>query len=91
MGRLIDADELREDILHDNTFDDDTINYYLDKVDGMETTYDAEYKPVKKAEYGQYSGICRCGKTVFDCNKYCSECGTKLDWNGNEEGVVKDE
>ena len=35
--RMIDADTLREDILNDNTFDNDTINYYLSMIDGMET------------------------------------------------------
>lgn len=39
------------------------------------------YKPKKKADYNQYIGKCRCGNTVFDCNKYCEECGAKLDWN----------
>lgn len=39
------------------------------------------YKPKKQADYNQYIGKCRCGNTVFDCNKYCEECGAKLDWN----------
>lgn len=52
--RLIDADTLRHDILHDNTFDNDTINYYLDKVDGMETSYDVDKVVEQLKEYERY-------------------------------------
>ena len=56
MSRLIDADALREDILHDNTFDNDTINYYLNMVDGMETAYDVD-KIVEKLKRLQEDGL----------------------------------
>ena len=30
-------------------------------------------------------GMCdNCGETVYDHEKYCSECGAKLDWSGND-------
>lgn len=47
--RLIDAGLLREDILNDSTFDNDTINYYLNMVDGMETAFDVD-KVVERLE-----------------------------------------
>lgn len=31
--RLIDADNLRDEVLNDNTYDNDVINYYLDLID----------------------------------------------------------
>lgn len=70
MGRLIDADELRHDILHDSTFDNDTINYYIDKVGGMETAYDVD-KVVERIELSLCSDM-----TQGECNKFstCSEC-----------------
>lgn len=54
--RLIDADLLREDILNDSTFDNDTVNYYLDMVDGMETAFDAE-KVVEQLESLHKDGL----------------------------------
>lgn len=31
------------------------------------------------------SGLCEiCGEYTYDRAKYCSECGAKLDWSGNE-------
>ena len=47
--RLIDADALREEILNDNTYDNDTVNYYLGTVDDTETAYDVD-KVVEKLE-----------------------------------------
>lgn len=40
--RLIDADTLIQDIVNDNTMDDDTKNYYKNMVDGMETVFDVD-------------------------------------------------
>lgn len=64
--RLIDADTLRHDILHDNIFDNDTINYYLDKVDGMETSYDVD-KVVKQLK-NSYDACDYC-KRKDECNE----------------------
>lgn len=35
--RLIDADALRDEVLHDNTYDNDTVNYYLGWIDDAPT------------------------------------------------------
>ena len=33
MPRYIDADDLRDNVLNDNTYDNDTVNYYLGWID----------------------------------------------------------
>lgn len=38
--RLIDADELRDEILFDSEYDNDTINYFLDLIDFQPTVDD---------------------------------------------------
>jgi len=35
--RLIDADTLRGEVLNDNTYDNDTVNYYLGLIDAAPT------------------------------------------------------
>ncbi|NCC85269.1 MAG: hypothetical protein EOM03_14250, partial [Clostridia bacterium] len=37
MSDLIDRDALRDEVLNDNTFDNDTVNYYLATIDGAPT------------------------------------------------------
>lgn len=45
-------------------------------------------KPKKPSKMlGDYVGVCRCGKNVFDCNKFCSDCGQAINWN--KEGGVE--
>ena len=80
--RLIDADLLREDILNDNTFDNDTVNYYLAMVDGMETAYDVN-KVVKQLK----KHWCE------DCRKQemCNHCSIKEFVLDIVKGAVKDE
>lgn len=37
MPRYIDADDLRDNVLNDNTYDNDTVNYYLGWIDDAPT------------------------------------------------------
>lgn len=57
------------------------MSQFIDKEQFNNIIKQNTFKPKKKAEHGQYSGKCRCGNNVFCCNKYCDECGAKLDWN----------
>ena len=34
-----------------------------------------------KKMLGSYDGVCECGKHIFDCDKFCYECGQKVDWS----------
>lgn len=47
MPRYIDADDLRDNVLNDNTYDSDTVNYYLGWIDDAPT---ADVVPVVRGE-----------------------------------------
>lgn len=71
MGRLIDADKLREDILGDKTNDPDVVNYYAAMVDGMETV-SASMEGVRKMNCikdGKYTG-----DSCFGCKVKVQDC-----------------
>ena len=65
--RLIDADALREEILNDNTYDNDTVNYYLGTVDDTETAYDVD-KVVDELKKNKVN--CKNSGTIFDTWDY---------------------
>lgn len=59
MPRYIDADDLRDKVLNDNTYDNDTVNYYLGLIDNAPTI-----DPVKRGKwerivnaYGELEGF----------------------------------
>ena len=37
-------------------------------------------KKVLNAEYSYYMAICTCGNELCLPQKYCEECGEKIDW-----------
>ena len=44
-----------------------------------------DYLPYSRFMESELKGDCGfCGETVWLGEKYCHECGTKLDWSGNE-------
>ncbi|MFD1402037.1 hypothetical protein [Robinsoniella peoriensis] len=53
MSRLIDGDTLREEILNDDTYDNDTNNYFLGVVDNAETVCDIDKVIEQLYENGQ--------------------------------------
>lgn len=81
MGRLIDADLLREDILNDSTFDNNTINYYLNIIDRMGTVLDVD-KVVGKIEEKQKQ--CNAGRYTTEYEAF--EESIKI-----LKGAIKDE
>ena len=48
MPRYIDADDLRDNVLNDNTYDNDTVNYYLGWIDDAPA---ADVVPVVRGEW----------------------------------------
>ncbi len=93
--RLIDADELREEILNDDDyiFDNDTVNHFLDLVD-LSPTIDAEpvvhghwkvitFKNSRKKfiECSECGATIDCLATYIDENEYdgCPYCRAKMD------------
>ena len=44
-----------------------------------------DYLPYSRFMESELKGDCGfCGETVWLGEKYCHECGTKLDWSGND-------
>ena len=89
--RLIDADNLYDDVLHDGDYENDTINHFLDMVSAQP---DVDAEPVRhgkwvEAEY--YDDIvykCSACKEEFalidgtpkdNLYNYCPHCGAKMD------------
>ena len=84
--RTIDADELRDEVLNDNTYDNDTVNYYLGLIDSAPTI-----DPVKHGHWlydgrGEYCSECGIYLTVAQSsvrvNRFCPDCGAKMDGEG---------
>ena len=54
-------------------------------VDEIENVPSAEPEWTAKVKEGWGLAMCcACKKRVFPYDKYCSHCGAKLDWSGNE-------
>jgi len=90
--RLIDADALREEVLYDNTFENDTVNYYLGVIDDQ-PTIDAE--PVRHGKWMEKRETSKFHVRYFECSEcraasyryqtrmnYCPNCGAKMDREG---------
>lgn len=87
--RLVDADELREEILKED-YDNDTINNLLDLVDFSKTV---DVEPIKHGRWflerdpngNPYCFHCSCCDSdyhhigVTSATKYCPNCGAKMD------------
>ena len=90
---LIEVDKLRDDILNDSDYDNDTINHFLYLVDSQPTV-DAE--PVRRGKWIEvgsgfnYHFECsecgwKDGYPFNDRHKYCPNCKAKMT-GGNENG-----
>lgn len=83
--RLIDADALREEVLYDNTFENDIVNYYLGVIDDQPTV-DAE--PVRRGEWiDEGNGLYSCSECLIldhrePKHNFCPNCGAKMDKEG---------
>ncbi|WP_099206222.1 hypothetical protein [Scatolibacter rhodanostii] len=64
MSRYIDVDSLREEILHENEYDSDITNHYLDLID---FTDDADVAEVVRGEWLNFIGDFSTAE--------CSKCG----------------
>lgn len=86
---LIEVDNLRDDILNNSDYDNDTINHFLYLVDSQPIV-DAE--PVLRAKWKKSDAIqglmacenCRCQrnpnfKIGFGGWNYCPNCGAKME------------
>ena len=89
MPRLIDAEKLRDDILHDPDYDNDTINHFLDLVDEqpeVDDKSDVHAHWIERSNYGQLK-TSRCSNcsgiltTHIDAplKPFCCDCGAKMD------------
>ena len=90
---LIDADEVRDEILHDPDYDNDTINHFLDVID-YAPTVDAQ--PVVHAhwEADEFGHKCSaCDEYVNDdtyeneCLTHCPSCGALMDGKGDDNAT----
>ncbi len=83
--RLIDADDLRDEMLEDDTFDNDVINYFVSAVDN------ASIIDAAPVVHGQWNDTYKSGHMPFprnvcsvcDCwgerrSDYCSNCGARM-------------
>lgn len=82
--RLIDADALRDDVLNDNTYDNDTVNYYLGIIDYAPTVYTVIHGKWQIDEFGNFCSNCKeyVESTAEDKKmntNYCPNCGAKMD------------
>lgn len=63
-------------------------NYFMSSAEPEERMAKVvKFCHVSKGDIVEYSfvGMCRfCGGLVYRHEKFCSECGAKLDWSGNE-------
>jgi len=87
---LIDVDLLRDEVLNDNTYDNDTVNYYLNIIDDA-PTMDAmpvvhgkwinESNPDEDQNVQTECSVCHSGDkhTVNVIVPYCWKCGAKMD------------
>ena len=93
MPRYIDADDLRDNVLNDNTYDNDTVNYYLGWIDDAPT---ADVVPVARGEWilvgtnehdyetSVEEKCSLCGRYVYRYDtqpqdNFCPNCGAKMD------------
>ena len=81
--RLIDSDTLREQILNDNTYDNDTVNYYLALVDDAITIDPVHHGIWEHRRFPHIGGKYRCSicNGIFgdeiERTSYCPSCGAK--------------
>lgn len=93
---LIDADEVRDEILHDPDYDNDTINHFLDVID-YAPTVDAQpvihahwnftSRPNEDCMGGSHNVIeCSNCKEDYDAEyDYCPSCGALMDEGSTHE------
>lgn len=84
--RLIDADNLYDDVLHDGDYENDTINHFLDMVSAQP---DVDAEPVRHGEWDYINGIpfcSNCKVRPYQKNtEYCPNCGAKMDGKRGEK------
>lgn len=94
--RLIDADELRDEVLHDNTWECEIVNYYLDVIDytpavDAAITRHGTWKTYYNRPFAGNVHRCTiCGFTTTSDDvsqfrkwyKFCPNCGAEM--NGGE-------
>ena len=77
--RLIDANVIRDEVLNDNTYDNDTVNYYLGVIDAAPTV-----EPKRGEWVGKHKATCSvCGAInglayVGIYKNYCPNCGADM-------------
>ena len=78
--RLIDANALRDEVLYDNTYDNNTVNYYLGLIDDAPTIEPkrGRWERIINA-YGELEGfMCKCGCQSGSAPSYCPSCGSRM-------------
>lgn len=63
--RLIDADALRDEVLYDNTYDNDTVNYYLGLIDDTPTVDAAPLTPPQALTLDELKEMAECHRPVY--------------------------
>ena len=74
MPRYIDADDLRDNVLNDNTYDNDTVNYYLGWIDDAPT---ADVVPVARGEWILVGTNLTIDGKKFEADNTCKTCANK--------------
>ncbi|MFR5876342.1 MAG: hypothetical protein ACLUFN_07620 [Eubacterium sp.] len=80
--RLINADKLSDDILHDSDYDNDTINHFIDLVDKQHEV-DAESVVhghwERNAAFSVFPFCSICNSICSGESDYCPHCGARMD------------
>lgn len=86
--RLIDADALRDEILYDSTYDNDTVNYYLGSIDSAPTieprrgvwAYNTDdFSPAKRCSNCGYNKPIAAGENISqEPDNFCPSCGADM-------------